>query len=86
MNREQIEQKVRRITDVKFGKEFAFRPGQLEAIVDILDTYLNSEVDTYILEAPTGSGKSLIAMICSSFLQESNAALISSRNNSFFFI
>jgi hypothetical protein len=49
MNREQIEQKVRRITDVKFGKEFMFRPGQLEAIVDILDTYLNSEVDTYIL-------------------------------------
>ena len=72
MNVEQIEQKVRRITEQKFGKEFVFRPGQLEAIIDILNTYLNSEVDTYILEAPTGSGKSLIAMICSAFLQEIN--------------
>jgi len=72
MNVEQIEQKVKRITEQKFGKEFVFRPGQLEAIVDILNTYLNSEVDTYILEAPTGSGKSLIAMICSAFLQEIN--------------
>ena len=72
MTNEQIEQQVRRLTEKKFGKDFVFRPGQLEAIVDILSSYLNSEVTTYILEAPTGSGKSLIAMICSAFLEEMN--------------
>jgi Rad3-related DNA helicase len=72
MTNEQIEQQVRRLTEKKFGKDFVFRPGQLEAIVDILSSYLNSEVTTYILEAPTGSGKILIAMICSAFLEEMN--------------
>lgn len=72
MNIEQIKEKVLRITNSRFGEDFRFRPGQLEAIVDILNTYLNSEVDTYICEAPTGSGKSLIAMVCSAFLQEIN--------------
>jgi Rad3-related DNA helicase len=70
MNKDTIKEKVQRLVGRKFGKEFSFRPGQLEAIVDIIDTYLNTDISTYVLEAPTGSGKSLIAMICSSFFQE----------------
>lgn len=70
MNKDSIKEKVEKIVDLKFGKGFSFRPGQLEAIVDIIDTYLNTDIDTYVLEAPTGSGKSLIAMICSSFFQD----------------
>ena len=70
MKIEQITSRVEWVAKEKFGKSFTFRPGQKEAIIDILNTYYNTEVDTYILEAPTGSGKSLIAMICSAVLEE----------------
>ena len=72
MNKEAIQAKLTRLVPENFGEDFKFRPGQLEAVVDILDTYFNTDIDTYILEAPTGSGKSLIAMICSLFLKDSN--------------
>ena len=70
MRIEQITTRVEEVAKYKFGKDFTFRPGQKEAIIDVLNTYYNTEVDTYILEAPTGSGKSLIAMICSAVLEE----------------
>ena len=70
MKTEQISSRVEWVAKEKFGKDFTFRPGQKEAIIDILNTYYNTEVDTYILEAPTGSGKSLIAMICSAVLEQ----------------
>ena len=70
MKTEQITSRVEWVAKEKFGKDFEFRPGQKEAIIDILNTYYNTEVDTYILEAPTGSGKSLIAMICSAVLEQ----------------
>ena len=69
MHKEQIISAVNEVTKEKFGKDFNFRPGQYEAIVDILDSFYNSSVDMYILEAPTGSGKSIIAMICSLVLE-----------------
>ena len=70
MKTEIIIERVEAVAKKKFGKDFSFRPGQKEAIIDILDSYYNSDVETYILEAPTGSGKSLIAMICSAVLEE----------------
>ena len=72
MKKEEIEAKLDALVPKKFGEDFAFRPGQREAVVDILDTYFNSDIDTYVLEAPTGSGKSLIAMVCSAFLEEND--------------
>lgn len=72
MHKQQIIDRVEEITKSRFGEKFTYRPGQREAIIDILDAYYNMDVDTYILEAPTGSGKSLIAMIASSVL-ESNS-------------
>jgi len=72
MKKPEIEKRLKEIVKNKFGEDFYFRPGQYEAIVDILDTYYNGNTDTYVLEAPTGSGKSLIAMICSAFFHAMN--------------
>lgn len=72
MHKEAIIANVEAVTRERFGKDFQYRPGQREAIIDILDSYYNSAIDTYILEAPTGSGKSLIAMIASSVLEKDN--------------
>lgn len=46
-----------------FGADFEFRQYQLENIVYLLDNILNKNVKTNTLEAPTGSGKSIIAMV-----------------------
>jgi ATP-dependent DNA helicase DinG len=46
---------------------FSWRKGQKEVIEQIIDTYFNSEYKTVILDAPVGSGKSLIAM-CSAWI------------------
>ena len=53
-----------------FGKDFKFRPYQLETIVDILYHYLEPEYKCQVVEAPTGSGKSYIAMVCCGVLWE----------------
>lgn len=70
MNKETLEEKLDELVYRRFGKSYKFRQGQKETIIDILDTYFNSDVDTYVLQAPTGSGKSHIAMICSAFFEE----------------
>lgn len=53
-----------------FGKDFAFREHQKETCVDIITSFLNKE-SNYILQAPTGSGKSVIALIVAGVLSES---------------
>lgn len=45
-----------------------FRPQQKEAILDILTAYNEDPSGIYLLNAPTGSGKSVIAMLVSDFL------------------
>jgi Rad3-related DNA helicase len=54
----------------KYHPTMKFRPYQKEVILDIIKTYLEGEKDTYLLEAPTGSGKSVIGIIVSHYLQE----------------
>lgn len=49
---------------------FKFRPYQLETIVGIIDTVLSKKNPTQIIEAPTGSGKSLINIIAAGVLSE----------------
>ena len=45
-----------------------FRPQQKEVIIDILEAYFEEPDGIYLLDAPTGSGKSIIAMLVSDFL------------------
>ena len=53
-----------------FGKDFQFRDGQREVIEAICNHYLEDADGTIILDAPTGSGKSLIAMWSAHILKE----------------
>ena len=53
-----------------FGTAFQFRAGQREVIEAICNHYLEDPEGTIILDAPTGSGKSLIAMWSAYILKE----------------
>ena len=53
-----------------FGESFLFREGQREVIEAICNHYLQDPEGTVILDAPTGSGKSLIAMWSAHVLKE----------------
>lgn len=53
-----------------FGKDFKFREGQREVIEAICNHYIEDPEGTIILDAPTGSGKSLIAMWSAHVLKE----------------
>ena len=52
-----------------FGPVFKFRPKQKETIVDIIYSWAKGTYD-YILDAPTGSGKSVIAMCVAGVLSD----------------
>lgn len=53
------------------GKEFTFREHQKEAIIRIIENIVyNKENHIHVIEAPTGSGKSLIIMIAAGVLSE----------------
>ena len=53
-----------------FGTAFQFRAGQREVIEAICNHYLEDPEGAIILDAPTGSGKSLIAMWSAHILKE----------------
>lgn len=53
-----------------FGDAFLFREGQREVVEAICNHYLQAPEGTVILDAPTGSGKSLIAMWSAHVLKE----------------
>lgn len=53
-----------------FGKDFEFRKGQREVIMAIIQAYHDDPEGTLVLDAPTGTGKSLIAMWSSYILKE----------------
>ena len=53
-----------------FGDSFLFREGQREVVEAICNHYLQDPEGTIILDAPTGSGKSLIAMWSAHVLKE----------------
>ena len=52
------------------GLNFSFRKYQLESIMFIIKSILNDNRETSIIEAPTGSGKSLICIICAGVLSK----------------
>jgi Rad3-related DNA helicase len=53
-----------------FGQDFSFRPQQKEVILDIVKAFFEGDCNLYLLDAPTGSGKSIIAMTVAGFLTE----------------
>tara|TARA_R110000772_G_scaffold25903_3_gene67257 strand:+ start:1219 stop:2946 length:1728 start_codon:yes stop_codon:yes gene_type:complete len=53
-----------------FGKDFEFRKNQREVVEAICAAYLEDQSATLVIDAPTGSGKSLIAMWSSHVLKE----------------
>lgn len=57
------------VTD-NLGIDFKFRKYQLESIMFIIKSIINDNRETSIIEAPTGSGKSLISIICAGVLSK----------------
>jgi Rad3-related DNA helicase len=53
-----------------FGPTFSFRPNQKEAIVDTIYNWLSGKNKHIIISAPTGSGKSIIALMCGAVLSK----------------
>lgn len=69
-SKELLESQVKEWARNYVGDKFEFREYQLETIVGILDNILNDKNHTQIIEAPTGSGKSLINIISAGVLDK----------------
>ena len=70
VDNEQIGKYVELWTHDKIGPEFEFRPHQKETIINIVSNILSHGHRNYIVEAPTGSGKSLINIISAGVLAD----------------
>lgn len=64
----EIKSQVSRWAKDHLGEDFVFRPNQLETIVQIVDDKINNNIYHHIIQAPTGSGKSLINIISAGVL------------------
>ena len=60
-----LNNKIDEVLKLNFTEDFQLRAGQREAVLEICETYFNGSADTIILDAPTGTGKSIIAMLSS---------------------
>ena len=72
MTLEQIETKLEEFRATFLSESFIWRKGQKEAIIEIIKTYFNKSKNVVIIDAPVGSGKSLIAMATAWILNEEN--------------
>lgn len=70
INRKTVEGYVLEWTNEKISNEFEFREYQFEAIVNIIVNILEGGNKNYVVEAPTGAGKSLINIIAAGVLAE----------------
>lgn len=61
-----IKQLVINRAEYRFGSSFKFRQNQLDVIISIIISFFTK--DNYIMEAPTGSGKSIIALLVADVL------------------
>lgn len=71
--KEDITNNIIEWTRKRLSSNFNFHEHQLEVITDIIYNILNSEEEgneNYILEAPTGSGKSIICIVSAGVLSE----------------
>ena len=70
INRKTVEGYVLEWANEKISNEFKFREHQFEAIVNIIINILEGGNKNYVVEAPTGAGKSLINIIAAGVLAE----------------
>ena len=70
INRKTVEGYILEWVNQKISNEFEFREHQFEAIVDIIVNILENGNKNYVVEAPTGAGKSLINIIAAGVLAE----------------
>lgn len=54
----------------KLGPDFEFRPWQKEAVLAICKAYTENPEGAVILDAPTGTGKSIVATLSSLVLTD----------------
>lgn len=67
---EEITNNVERFVKEYLKPGFEFREGQKEIIINIIENIFNGEYSNHIIEAPTGSGKSLINIVCAGVLDK----------------
>lgn len=65
---DEIREQVEDWTFSNIGKDFVFRKGQLEYIVYIINNIVNRNIETSVIQMPTGSGKSLTSIIAAGVL------------------
>ena len=69
INRQTIESQIDEFVKDNFPSDFEFRPHQKEKIIDIVYNIVGEcENHNHVIEAPTGSGKSLIVIISAGVL------------------
>ena len=68
ISNEEIKDKIKSWTKDYLGSKFEFREHQLESIIKIISNIVNKSCENYIVEAPTGSGKSIICIISAGVL------------------
>ena len=69
---ELIEEQVQEFKNTFLPEGFEWRKGQKEAIVKVILAYIENPNGVVILDAPVGSGKSIIAMAISWILNQRN--------------
>lgn len=65
-----IEKYLNMFVENHAGSDYVFRTGQKETIIDIVETYIEGKKKIYLLSAPTGSGKSHIAIAAAYILNK----------------
>ena len=63
-----IKDQIEEWTSANIGYDFTFRKNQLETIVHIINSIVNDDVRTHVIQAPTGTGKSLMCIIAAGVL------------------
>jgi Rad3-related DNA helicase len=63
MQQDHLKEQILKLGKDMWGPKWEPRANQIETVIDIIDTYQSGEYDGYICEAPTGTGKSIIAML-----------------------
>lgn len=67
----EIIEQIKEWASSNIGSSFVFRPHQAETIASIIENVISKQsIPTHIIEAPTGSGKSLICMIAAGVLDK----------------
>lgn len=65
-----LEKMLDKYVNSTFGADFSWRAQQKDVVLDIVSAFFDGNCNLYLLDAPTGSGKSVIAMVVSGFLTQ----------------